>query len=134
VIKGTLAHVLINISNPNLSFPFYKEFLSFLNYEVIKESDDELGMFNGENEIWLRVSTGSTKFDREDTGINHIAFKVSSPKEVDMFCDQILKPKNYHILYDSPKLFPEFSDDYYAVYFEDPDFIKLEVAYYSLDV
>ena len=46
------------------------------------------------------------------------------------FDKKFLNKNNIPVLYKTPKLFPEYNKDYYAVYFEDPDRIKLEVAYY----
>ena len=68
-------------------------------------------------------------YHRKAPGINHIAFKVSSKDEVDKFTKEFLKPNKVPTLYDTPHLFPEYSKKYYAVYFEDPDRIKLEVAF-----
>jgi hypothetical protein len=36
------------------------------------------------------------------------------------------------VLYEGPGEYPEYHRGYYAVYFEDPDRIKLEVAYVPL--
>lgn len=45
--------------------------------------------------------------------------------------DEFLVTNKIPTLYGTPKLFPEYEEGYYAVFFEDPDRIKLEVAYYS---
>ena len=37
---------------------------------------------------------------------------------------------DWPLLIDPPKLYPQYAPDYYAVFFRDPDGIKLEVAYY----
>ena len=71
------------------------------------------------------------KFHRKNTGLNHIAFKVGSKQEVDNFSNNFLSDKKQIILYNSPKEYPEYTEDYYAVFFEDPDRIKLEVMYHS---
>ncbi|OLS23908.1 MAG: hypothetical protein HeimC3_22510 [Candidatus Heimdallarchaeota archaeon LC_3] len=50
--------------------------------------------------------------------------------DVDRFHNEFLKAKNLKTLYKTPKPFPETTEKYYAVYFEDPDRIKLEICYY----
>lgn len=56
--------------------------------------------------------------------------KVSSKRKVDQFTKEFLKKNKIKTLYKSPRAFPEYSKNYYAVYFEDPDRIKLEVEYH----
>ena len=40
-----------------------------------------------------------------------------------------LENKHIPILYGGPKEYPQYEKGYYAVYFEDPDRVKLEVVY-----
>lgn len=68
-------------------------------------------------------------FHRKNTGVNHMAFKVNSREDVDKFYGEFLKDRNMGTLYGSPKEFPEYAKGYYAVFFEDPDRIKLEVLF-----
>lgn len=126
--KGNLVHVYLNVSNPNLSFSFYKQVLGYLGYEIEYEDEENLGLNNGSSEVWLRVTTGSSRFDRADTGINHLAFEVASQEEVEKFVERIITPNRIPLLYDSPKIFEMFNKRYYAAYFEDPDGIKVEVG------
>jgi hypothetical protein len=43
-------------------------------------------------------------------------------------------PNKIKVLYDGPKEYPDYSNGYYAVYFEDPDRIKLELLTHSSTV
>lgn len=132
-MKSTLHHLQLNVSNSEVSFPFYKDFLSNFEYKVIAEDKEYLGFSNGTTDIWIQTVENKYKlpFHRKSTGINHLAFKVNSKKEVDAFVDNFIKSRNIKTLYDTPKEFPEYAKDYYAVFFEDPDRIKLEVLYFS---
>ncbi len=62
-------------------------------------------------------------------GLSHIAFYAVSRKEVDKFYEEFLVPQGVRVLYGGPKKYPEYSKDYYAVYLEDPDRIKLELMW-----
>jgi catechol 2,3-dioxygenase-like lactoylglutathione lyase family enzyme len=62
-------------------------------------------------------------------GLNHIAFHAESKESVDRFYREHLQPKKIPVLYGGPKEYPDYSKGYYAVYFEDPDRLKLELAY-----
>ncbi len=61
--------------------------------------------------------------------MNHIAFQVGSKEAVDVFYKDYLVANNIPVLYGGPAHHPEYIPGYYAVYFEDPDRIKLEVAF-----
>lgn len=68
----------------------------------------------------------SAGFHRKRTGLNHLAFYASSKEEVDRFHKDVLVKNGIPCLYENG---PSGDDDYYAVFFEDPDRIKLEVVY-----
>ena len=131
-MKSFVYHIQINVADKNISFPFYKELLGYLDYEVMFEDEKVLGLGNSDTDIWL-VQTDTkfvgNKFHRKNTGVNHISFGLESKENVDKFVSEFLKPKGIKFLYETPKEFPEYGKGYYAVYFEDPDRIKLEVAY-----
>lgn len=105
--------------------------LSLLGYKV-KEQWEMLEMTNGDSEIIFYETAQkyrAIKYHRKETGLNHLAFAVSSKEEVDQFVSEFLKVRNITTLYGSPKAFPQYTKGYYAVYFEDPDRIKIEVVY-----
>ncbi|KKK66358.1 hypothetical protein LCGC14_2964920 [marine sediment metagenome] len=132
-MKSNLCHIFLNILNPEKSFPYYKEFLKYFDYEIEFENDQYLGMTNGVIDIWLQhtdMKYRDDKFHRKKTGINHFAFRVDTKDDVDKFYSEFLKSKNIKVLYNTPKPFPENTENYYAVYFEDPDRLKLEVCFY----
>ena len=65
-------------------------------------------------------------FHRKRAGLNHLAFYADSVEDVDKFHDEILVPNNINSLYESK---PFGDNQYYAVFFEGPDRIKLEFVY-----
>lgn len=131
-MKSTLNHLGLNVSDKELSFPFYKELLSYLGYELFEENESSLAMVTKSMGVWLHETHEKhkdTKYHRKGTGLNHIAFKVDSKEDVDKFYNEFLKPRSIKTLYGTPKHFPEYTDKYYAVFFEDPDRVKLEVMF-----
>ena len=100
--------------------------------KISLEDKTTLGMTNGTCDVWIIQTADKykeNKYHRKNTGLNHIAFGVYSKEDVDTFVKEFLEPKNIKPLYNSPKEFKEYQDGYYAVYFEGPDRIKLEVVY-----
>lgn len=132
-MNGNLQHIFLNVSNPKISFPFYIEFMGLLGYNIEFQGEKELGLNNGVNEVWLRKAARASNFDRNSVGINHIAFRVPLKDEVDEFNEQFIVKNGLSTMFNSLKIFESFTSDYYAVYFEDPDGIKLEVTSYTFD-
>ena len=65
-------------------------------------------------------------YHRCRVGLNHLAFYVASRQHVDDITRK-LEEKRIAILYKEQHPFAG-GDDYYAVYFEDPDRIKVELV------
>lgn len=134
-MDAKLEHVILNVSDPSKSFPFYKDLFGYFRYKTIVDDVDHVAFRkNGTPDFWFVATDSkyvSNGFHRKNTGINHFAFHVSSQQEIDEFADKFLKSRNIPPLYSSPKLFPEYTPDYYAVFFEDPDRLKIEVASFT---
>lgn len=131
-MKTSLYHIQLNVSDAKVSLSFYKDLLGYLGYRIVDESEEHLGAYNGSFAFWIietEKKYRNNKFHRKNTGINHIALRVSTKEEVDQFVNEFLKPRNIEALYNGPKEHPEYKEGYYAVFLEDPDKIKLEVAY-----
>jgi catechol 2,3-dioxygenase-like lactoylglutathione lyase family enzyme len=131
-MKTSLYHIQINISDAKKTIPFYKELFVYFEYNIIDESESHLGISNGTTDFWFIETEKDftvNAFHRKNTGLNHIAFKVENKTDVDTFVEEFLKPKNITPLYNSPKEYPEYAENYYAVFFEDPDRMKIEVVF-----
>lgn len=133
-MNAKMTHIQVNVLDFEISKKFYLELFKILGWKILSEKEIVIGWTNGESSFWM-VGTEEkfkgNKFHRKNTGLNHIAFKVGSKQEVDEFSNKFLSDKKQIVLYDSPKEYPEYTEDYYAVFFEDPDRIKLEVMYHS---
>ena len=131
-MKSFVYHMEIRVSDSEISFPFYKSFLDYLEYKISYEDETTLGFTNGTCDVWVIQSEDGykvNKYNRKNPGLNHIAFGVYSKLDVDTFVKEFLEPRNISPLYNSPREFKEYDNGYYAVYFEDPDRIKLEVVF-----
>lgn len=65
-------------------------------------------------------------YHRCRVGLNHLAFYAKSRNHVDDMTER-LKERGVHILYQDKHPFAG-GDNYYAVFFEDPDRIKVELV------
>jgi catechol 2,3-dioxygenase-like lactoylglutathione lyase family enzyme len=93
---------------------------------------DLLGMSNGTTDFWIVQTEGARtgrRPHRKDPGLNHVALRVERRADVDRFHDEFLTPRGTPVLYGGPRDYPEYRPGYYAVFFEDPDRLKLEVVH-----
>jgi len=131
-VKAHVYHVQINVRDAAVSLPFYKDLLGRLEYRVVHEEPGVCGFSNGGTDLWFMASDAAHAgrgFHRKRVGINHLAFRVERREDVDRFRDEFLAPRRMSPLYGTPREFPEYRPGYYAVFFEDPDRLKLEVAH-----
>jgi catechol 2,3-dioxygenase-like lactoylglutathione lyase family enzyme len=129
--RGSIQHVEINVSDFERSRAFYQDFLEWLGYRRTVEGKDFAGWSNGEASIFVTYLERykDSGFHRRRVGLNHIAFWARSKADVDNLHSEFLVPKSIKVLYGGPKEYPEYGKGYYAVYFEDPDRIKLEFVH-----
>ena len=126
IIESFPFKITIKSRSQKLFFPW------LLPYKITDESPEHIGVSNGGTDFWIietEEAHKENKFHRKNTGINHLAFRLNSKEEVDKFVNEFLKLREIPTLYDTPRVFPEYGGEYYAVFFEDPDRIKLEVMY-----
>lgn len=124
-----LHHVEINVSHLEEAREFYTWFFEKLGYERFQSwakgfsyrFDQTYMVFVQTEERFLTNS-----YHRKQTGINHLAFHVENEKAVDDWTD-CLKSKGCKILYEEKHPYAG-GPEHYAVYFEGPDRIKLELV------
>ena len=129
---GSFRHLMINVGELAVSRDFYEQVLGFLNYKRAHESSTYC-MWNPVSGgcsfgIWQTDATFvDAPYQREGVGFQHLAFNAENRQQIDDLYQVLLK-LNATVL-DPPCECPEYSPTYYAVYFEDPDGLKLEVAH-----
>ncbi|MGR9049796.1 VOC family protein [Halobacillus faecis] len=125
--EGLLHHVEIYVSNLKKSESFWNWFLEELGYQSYQKWEEGQSWKLGETYL-VFVQTENKFLDvpyhRCRTGLNHLAFHASSRERVDEMT-KMLKERGITILYENEHPFAG-GEDYYAVYFEDPDRIKVE--------
>lgn len=124
---GLLHHVEIYVSDLRRSRPFWAWFLGELGYEVHQEWEQGVSFRLGPTYL-VFVQTAPKHLDppyhRCRTGLNHLAFHAPSREAVDRMTLK-LRERGQTILYEDRH--PHAGGpDHYAVFFEDPDRIKVE--------
>jgi len=124
-------HVQINVGAPG-AIAFYRALFGVLDYRVMVETDGILGVSNGTTDFWMVATPPErrgARFHRKNSGLNHVCFGVRERSDVDRFVADFMRPRGVATLYDSPREFPEYRPGYYAVFFEDLDRLKIEIAH-----
>jgi catechol 2,3-dioxygenase-like lactoylglutathione lyase family enzyme len=117
-------HVVMRVSNYERSKEFYDRLFAFLGFEVIDRFTDMTGWRNGATAFWIAAADSSTpkrRHHEDDIGLHHYALELGSRSDVDDL-EAFLKANGVDIVDPAG----EYYEDYYAVYFSDPDGIKLE--------
>lgn len=124
-----LHHVEINVSELGRSREFWEWFLTRLGYELYQDWDQGFSFKHGKTYL-VFVQTEERFLDapyhRKATGLNHLAFHAESRAEVDEMAS-FLKQKGVKLLYEDRYPYAG-GPEHYAVFFEDPDRIKVEFA------
>jgi catechol 2,3-dioxygenase-like lactoylglutathione lyase family enzyme len=120
-------HLSIRVSNYEKSKAFYSRLFEFLGFEVEAEYRGTIGWKNGQTLFWIAEAEGRKAYKIGDVGIHHYGFRLRSRKDVDDL-DAFLRNDLKATVVDPAG---EYYDDYYAVFFLDPDGIKLEGMRYG---
>lgn len=122
-------HIELNVSNLKESIHFWGWFLNELGYEVYKEWEKGISWRYGHTYIvFVQVEERfkDIAYHRRRVGLNHLAFFAKSRDHVDEITNR-LEQKGINILYRDQHPYAG-GPNHYAVYFEDPDRIKVELV------
>ncbi|KFH68506.1 hypothetical protein MVEG_05320 [Podila verticillata NRRL 6337] len=132
---GSINHIVLSCSDMTKSRKFY-DFLmiDLMGYSLFMDQPYSVIYSKKTGEAFC-ISPGNktTPHHKTNPGLHHLAFNTGTREEIDAFHSNIVSfyashADHGHIL-DAPALYPQYGPDHYAVFFTDPDGIKLELAY-----
>jgi len=118
-------HLVLSVGDFERSKEFYDKLLNFLGFKLKYDYADMAGWSNGKTLFWIAAADDAGrkhKYRKGDVGFHHYAFELSSRKDVDALGDFLVE--NEMNVIDPPGEY--YGRNYYAVYFTDPDGMKLE--------
>jgi catechol 2,3-dioxygenase-like lactoylglutathione lyase family enzyme len=123
-------HLVLTVGDFQRSKVFYGKLLGFLGFKLKYDYADMTGWSNGKTLFWISAADAQgkkRKYRKGDIGFHHYAFELSSRKDVDAL-GKFLEQNGMTVL-DPPGEY--YGPSYYAVYFADPDGMKLEGMVYK---
>lgn len=127
---GTLHHLDLTVADLKRSTQFYDRWLPMMGLRRIADCADgplwrgqkfELGLQQARSDITKRAH------DRYTPGLHHLAFEAPDRESIVRLHDA-LRLGGVTVL-DPPAEYPNYAPGYYAVFFTDPDGIKLEYVH-----
>ncbi len=119
-------HISIRVSDYDKSKEFYGKLFEHLGFEISDEYPNTIGWTNGKTRYWIAPAEGRKTHRIGDVGLHHYAFELRSRRDVDAL-QGFLEGQGTRIVDPAG----EYYEDYYAVFFLDPDGIKLEGVKYG---
>lgn len=125
-----ISHIELYVSDLERSIAFWTPFLDQLGYRADRWSGG-INYRSDDSDAYVCLLQApeahlAAGFHRKRVGLNHLAFRAESRKQVDELRDW-LRSEGHPLLYDERFPFAT-APDYYAVFCEDPDRMKLEVV------
>ncbi len=123
-------HLVLSVGDFVRSKAFYNKLLTFLGFRLKHEYDDMAGWSNGKTLFWIAAADAEGrrhKYRKGDIGFHHYAFEMARRKDVDAL-GAFLEDHGMTVV-DPPGEY--YGRNYYAVYFTDPDGMKLEAMIWA---
>ena len=122
-------HLSIRVGNIARSKRFYDALLGFLGFELKYDLGDTAGSSNGKTLVWIAEADTEGKKHKHragNIGFHHYAFEMAKRADVDAL-QKFLEAQKATIVDPAGEY---YDGGYYAVYFLDPDGLKLEAMFY----
>lgn len=124
-------HIYIAVSDLRRSERFYDEVMEILGFRkntFMNEGDHHIQYYNRHFGFVLRQAHSRTsRHDPLSPGLHHFCFRVEDSGAVDAIARRF---KDAGVDFSPPQVYPEYAPDYYAIFFSDPDGIRLEITNY----
>ena len=127
-------HLVLSVGDLARSKEYYDKVLGFLGFKLKHDLADFAGWSNGKTLFWIAQADGADSAGRQrkhrkgDIGFHHYAFELESRKAVDGL--GAFLEENDLTVADPPGSY-NGDEKYYAVFFHDPDGMRLEAMHYG---
>ena len=123
-----LDHVYVAVSDMAVSERFYDRVMRLLDFRkgtLAIGGEPHCHYFNRVMQISIRPARTAARHDPYAPGLHHLCLRVADRDAVDRVHGAL---RGLGIDASAPCLYPEYAEDYYATFFEDPDGLRFEIV------
>jgi catechol 2,3-dioxygenase-like lactoylglutathione lyase family enzyme len=124
-------HLVLSVGDLARSKDYYGKVLGFLGFKLKHDLSDFAGWSNGKTLFWIAQADArgrKRKHRKGDIGFHHYAFELESREAVDAL-GAFLEKERLPVT-DPPGSY-NGDEQYYALFFHDPDGLRLEAMHYG---
>jgi len=137
-MKPIIDHIQITVKNLNVAEEFYDRFLPVVGFDIQKKvkafiPEHDFHVIEYSHELLAFAITSPREIFKKETinrrkpgALHHLAFKAESREDVDKAYRKLVEIGTNIVA--EPRLYPEYSPTYYAVFFKDRENIKYEIV------
>lgn len=121
-------HIYLTVSDMAVSERFYDTVLGLMDF---RKGDMAIGgeahrhYFNKITQISIRPARSKATHDPYAPGLHHLCLQVGSNAELDRLA-KLLRAADIETT--EPAFYPQYAEDYFAIFFFDPDGMRLEAV------
>jgi glyoxylase I family protein len=130
---GSINHLRLTVTDIQQAERFYRPLMRFMEYELCDREENRLAWakWSSLGVFWLiltraRQDTKPARHDLLSPGFHHLAWNADSRDQVDRLYRLLVE--NGATVLDAPTEY-DYEPGYYAVFFTDPDGMKLEFVH-----
>ncbi len=123
-------HIYIAITDLKRSENYYDRVflnLGFRKSSFVIDGDPHVQYYNRHFGYVLRPAKSNGAHDSYSPGLHHFCLRVDSVEDV---YDAARVLRAAEVTVSDPKLYPQYAPDYVAIFFNDPDGLRLEITNY----
>jgi catechol 2,3-dioxygenase-like lactoylglutathione lyase family enzyme len=123
-----LDHVYLTVSDFARAEAFYDTVLGSLDFrkgQMAIGGDPHRHYFNRVMQISIRHARTRAKHDPYAPGLHHLCLQVADNAALER-AHRLLSAAGIEV--SAPALYPQYAEDYYAIFLDDPDGLRLEIV------
>jgi glyoxylase I family protein len=128
--SGGVHHVFLTVNDLKRSKPFYAALMPRLGFPEIFDYGAVVGWAGTGGSLWIKQADpryAGDSFSKDRVGLCEVAFRAQGREQIDALAADVA---NWGAtILDAPREYPQYMKGYYAVFFADPDGIKLELVH-----
>ena len=138
-MQPIIDHIQITVQILPRAEVFYDKLMPILGFDLSRKSKGKVPAHDFDvieyfhDNLIIGFNSPREKFKDEEVhrrkpgSLHHLAFKASSKEEIDQL-SPLVEAAGAQIV-EPPQYYPQHGESYYALFFKDPDGIKLELVY-----